>query len=298
MPEDVKVCPLCGGFESSLFDRRSFRQQEVINRICNSCGLVFQSPRMNELELDSFYQAEYRQLYQGREDPIKKDLVVQSKRAETALSFVHNRVPAVSRHLDIGSSAGLFLQCFQKAYGCQSYGVEPGKAYREYAQKRGLAVFASLEELTSGGQDGFDLISMMHVLEHIPDPVTYLSQLREMFTDRSGWLLLEVPNLYAHDCFETAHLFSFSAHTLQQVVQKAGFEVAAVQKHGLPRSQIISLYVTLLARPTGTVGRTLSFIIEPERYVFMKRRLGMLYRRIVTHLAPGRAWLPIEKANL
>ncbi len=298
MPETIQVCPLCGGLKSSPFDRRSFHQQEVLNRICKSCGLVYQSPRMNAAELDSFYQAEYRQLYQGSEDPIQKDLAVQRQRAQAALSFVRNRVDGVSRHLDIGSSAGLFLQSFQNAYGCQSYGVEPGKAYREYAQKQGLAVYASLEELPAVGLGAFDLISMMHVLEHIPDPVVYLSQLREKYLNRAGWLLLEVPNLYAHDSFETAHLFSFSGQTLKQVVLKAGFEVSAIQKHGLPRSKIIPLYITLLARPTSIKGQMLSFTVQPERYAFLKRRLGMLYRRIVTRLMPGKAWLSIDATNL
>jgi 2-polyprenyl-3-methyl-5-hydroxy-6-metoxy-1,4-benzoquinol methylase len=297
MPETIQICPLCGGLESSLFDRRSFHQQEVINRVCESCGLVYQSPRMNAAELDGFYQAEYRQLYQGSEDPIQKDLAVQYKRAEAALSFVRSRVEGVSRHLDIGSSAGLFLQSFQKAYGCQVYGVEPGTAYREYARKQGLAVAASLEELAVQGQGDFDLISMMHVLEHIPDPVIYLSQLRKKYLNRGGWLLLEVPNLYAHDSFETAHLFSFSSHTLEQVVKKAGFEVVAIRKHGLPRSKIIPLYLTLLARPAGIESEMQTFSVQPERYASTKRRLGMFYRRIITRLAPGKAWLSIDVIN-
>jgi 2-polyprenyl-3-methyl-5-hydroxy-6-metoxy-1,4-benzoquinol methylase len=297
MPEIIQICPLCGGRESSLFDRRTFHQHEVTNRLCKSCGLVYQSPRMNAAELDSFYQAEYRQLYQGSQDPIQKDLAVQHKRAEAALAFVRSRVVGVSRHLDIGSSAGLFLQKFQKAYGCQAYGVEPGTAYREYARKQGLAVAPSLDELPAQGEGAFDLISMMHVLEHIPEPVIYLSQLKDKYLDRAGWLLLEVPNLYAHDSFETAHLFSFSSHTLEQVVLKAGFEVAAVRKHGLPRSKVIPLYLTLLARPAGKKGEMQSFSVKPERYASTRRRLGMLSRRIVTRLAPGKAWLSIDANN-
>jgi hypothetical protein len=136
---------------------------------------------------------------------------------------------------------------------------------------------------------------MMHVLEHIPDPASYLALLKQRYLNAAGWLLIEVPNLYAHDSFETAHLFSFSAHTLAQVVCKAGFAVSAIQKHGLPRSQIIPLYVTLLARPVNSkTGRT-AYAVRPERGVAVKRRLGMLYRRILTRLAPEKAWLPMDE---
>ncbi len=291
MPEVITICPLCGGSASIPFDQRSFHGQPVANRLCTSCGLVYQSPRMSAAELDDFYQAEYRQLYQGKEDPIQKDLVVQRKRAEAALAFMHDRVPAISRHLDVGCSAGLLLQRFQTVYGCQPYGVEPGRAYREYAQNQGLPVAASLEELAALHPDRFDLVSMMHVLEHMADPVGYLSQLRQGYLSPSGWLLLETPNLYAHDCFETAHLFAFSAHTLQQVVRKAGFEVVAVKKHGFPRSQVIPLYLTLLAQPSEEAEPA---IVQPESHVALKRRLGMLYRSFVTRLMPGKAWLAAE----
>jgi 2-polyprenyl-3-methyl-5-hydroxy-6-metoxy-1,4-benzoquinol methylase len=293
MPEDVKACPLCGSAESSLFDRRSFHQQDITNRLCKSCGLVYQSPRMSEAELEGFYQAEYRRQYQGREDPVQKDVFVQRRRAEAALEFVHTRIQGISRHLDIGCSAGLLLQRFQRTYTCQPYGVEPGTAYREYARQQGLVVYASLEQLSAETQGVFDFVSMMHVLEHVPDPVSYLVWLREKYLDRAGWLLLEVPNLFGHDSFETAHLVSFSPHTLAQAVQKAGFAVTARQIHGLPRSQIIPLYVRLLAKPDDRNAGTHAYKIWPERNTVAKRRFGMLYRNIASRLAPQKAWLPI-----
>ncbi len=295
MPENVGACPLCGGAESSLFDRRSFHQQEITNRVCKACGLVYQDPRMSAAELDLFYQAEYRLIYQGQEDPSPKDLAVQRGRAAAALEFTKGRLPQITRHLDIGCSAGLFLQAFQQAYGCQPCGVEPGRAYREYARRQGLAVVAGLEELPVDQRDSYDLVSMMHVLEHIPNPIEYLARLREMHVKPEGRLLLEVPNLYAHDSFETAHLFSFSAQTLAQTVMKAGYEVLAVRKHGLPRSRLIPLYVTVLARPSASRGSSPAFKIVPEKSAGLKRRLGMFYRRVVTRLAPSRAWLTIER---
>lgn len=283
MPETVLACPLCGADRHQLFDRRKFYGQEVTNQLCCQCGLVYQSPRMSAQEAGVFYEQEYRRLYQGSAGPNTKDLSVQQQRADVLFAFTRPRVEAVSRHLDIGCSAGLLLKRFQAGYLCQSMGIEPGEAYRQYAQAAGLQVYASLDELPEGR---FDLISLAHVLEHLPDPVNYLIRLRQDFLYPNGHLLLEVPNLYAHECFEIAHLISFSTQTLLETVRLAGYDSTFIRPHGLPRSTVIPLYLTLLAVPGGSPQPPRPL---PETQVRLKRSLGVFYRRLLSRLKLGNA---------
>ena len=287
MPETVSSCPLCGSPDSRLFDQRKFRERPVTNVICHECGLVYQTPRMTEAESKAFYEAEYRLLYQGQEGPDPKDLAVQAARAQGALKFVSGQVKGCTRHLDIGCSAGVLLQKFASHYQCQATGVEPGTSYREFARSQGLRVYSSLDEINHNGKPNFDLVSMMHVLEHLPNPVDYLRDLRLKCLLPAGWLLIEVPNLFAHDSFELAHLVSYSTHTLVQVVTKAGFKVTLLRAHGLPRSRLIPLYLSLLAQP----GEVANNPTRPEHLVGLKRRAGFFYRRVVTRLAPRQAWI-------
>jgi len=295
MTEDVRCCPLCGGERSRLFDRRESRGQVVTNRICHSCGLVYQSPRMTEEETAAYYRAEYRRTYQGVEEPVARDLAVQTARAQSLLGFVRPHIASIGRCLDIGCSAGLILQRFKDHYNCQPVGVEPGDAYRVYAREQGLTVYPSLDELERAGEARFDLVSMSHVLEHLPDPVGYLGHLRETLIAPAGWLLVEVPNLYAHDSFEAAHLLAFSPHTLRETLRRSGFDVVEFEQHGRPNSQILPLYLTVLCHPAAQPdastmpGAGLS-PVRPERGVALKRRLGMLRRRILARLFPQRAW--------
>jgi len=289
MSEIVKNCPLCGGETSRHFDRREFRGQVVVNCICQDCGLVFQSPRMTEAESVAFYAEEYRLLNEGSVDPTTRNIAAQKARAESLLAFTVPFVEKVSRHLDVGCSMGILLQRFAEQFHCQPVGIEPGEAHRTRACKAGLAVHASLEDLEKAGAGRFDLISMSHVLEHLPDPVGYLVHLREALLGPKGWLLLEVPNLYAHDSFEVAHLVSYSAHTLLQTLKKAGFEIVKIERHGRPRSALLPLYITLLARPKTTSSQPLD--IQAEQQVPLKRQVGMLRRRILEKLMPKRAWL-------
>lgn len=291
MSQPVERCPLCASPESRLFDRRSFQGIEVRNQICTRCGLVYQSPRMSDDELALFYEAEYRRLYQGSPGPSAKDLAVQRLRADALYAFCQRRVERVTRHLDIGCSAGSLLQRLQAGLGSQPVGVEPGQAYRQHAQAQGLRVYAALNDLKTAGEPHFDLVSLAHVLEHIPDPLGYLAELRQELLAPDGWLLLEVPNLYAHDSFEVAHLVSYSPHTLRQVLEQAGYSITILEAHGRPRSKRLPLYLTALARPAA---RPAASSVIPETGVASKRRRAMLRRRILERLSPRQAWLPID----
>lgn len=294
MPEIVKYCPLCGSQLSRPFDQREFRGHEVVNRICYDCGLVYQSPRMTTAELDDFYTRAYRQVYQDEAGPTPKDLLIQSERAAALLEFVADSVDGTNRHLDIGCSAGVLLTRFRERYNCDVIGVEPGAAYRAFARSRGLTVYPDLANVQAANESRFDLVSMAHVLEHIPAPVEYLANLRANILTPAGWLLIEVPNLYCHDSFEIAHTISFSGHTLRQTLHKAGFEIVALEKHGQPRSELLPLYLTVLARP----GRaTLKVELQRERGATLKRRIGMFRRRVLQKFFPRRAWVPLKKTE-
>jgi SAM-dependent methyltransferase len=149
-----------------------------------------------------------------------------------------------------------------------------------------LTVYATLEDLKVQQEPRFDLVSLSHVLEHLPNPVKYLAQLRDAILTPGGWLLLEVPNLYAHDSFEVAHLVSYNAHSLVQVVTKAGYEIVALEKHGRPHSALLPLYISLLARPVTLQ----TWGLQPEHFVAFKRCLGMFWRRLIIRLFPRWAW--------
>jgi SAM-dependent methyltransferase len=288
MSKIVQFCPLCDSGRSKFFERFKFRGREIVNRICLNCGLVFQSPCMDEAEAAAFYETEYRLLNEGSVTPTARNVAVQHARAESLVAFTQPVIDHLTSQLDIGCSTGILLGHFEESYHCRPAGIEPGEAHRSHARQAGLTVYASLEELEQNENTRFSLVSMAHVLEHLPDPVGYLVHLREARLEPAGWLLLEVPNLYTHDSFETAHLVAYSTHTLQQTVEKAGFEVVRLEKHGRPRSAWLPLYISLLARPRS--GAQSTFRLHPERLVASKRQIGMLRRRFLERFFPARAW--------
>jgi 2-polyprenyl-3-methyl-5-hydroxy-6-metoxy-1,4-benzoquinol methylase len=289
----VKHCPLCRFEQHHAFDERLSFGTPVRYVICDRCGFVFQPVDKLPEEMDNFYSVDYRLIYQGSEAPTTKDRLIQSARAAHLIGLLDKSyLSSVHRVLDVGSSAGIFMLKLQEHYGCQAVGIEPGSAYRRQAQDQDLLVYPSLEAMSAAETARFDLISLVHVLEHLVDPLETLIKLRSEWLTPDGWLLLEVPNLYVHDSLELAHLSAFSRHTLSEMVAQAGYRVVWCGSHGKPRSRLLRLYTTLLARPLapGLYPPTL----HPDRMVSFQRQAGLAYRRIVEHLLPSLAWLPTE----
>jgi len=287
MSEKVQYYPLCKSEHNRLFDSRSFHGNSVVNRVCQNCGLVFQSSRMTEVESTPFNAEEYRLLNEGSKDPTAHNNANQRARAESLWAFTQPYVEKVSRYLDVGCSMGILLQRFTDKFHCEPVGIEPGEAHHTLARKDGLSVYASLEELEKVGEGHFDLISMAHILDHLPDPVGYLVYFRETLMEPPGWRLIEVPNHYVHDSFETAHLVSYSAHTLCQTLEQAGFEIVRLKKHGRPRLGCLPLYITIFIRPCSGIFNP--FCLQPERFVLLKRQIGMFRRHVIERIVPSRA---------
>jgi SAM-dependent methyltransferase len=133
--------------------------------------------------------------------------------------------------LDIGCATGTFL-CAAQARGWRVTGVEVAEYARVKAAERTRAeVFASCDDLAA--ERRFDVVTLHHVLEHIPHPVEFLRQtVRPRVTRR---LLIEVPNFGSlasrvcgsrwRDLRLEQHISHFTHRTLASVVESAGLSV-------------------------------------------------------------------------
>lgn len=286
-------CPLCGAMQARVLEKVSSFGFNVPYYHCKACGFVFQDAAASKAADPAFYAETYRKLYQATEEPTPKDLRQQSLRAADQVRFLRaNMVKNLGRVLDIGASSGRMLAALREAYQAESVGVEPGNAYRALAEAEGLRMFPSLESLLASQPQPFDLVSLMHVLEHFDDPLGSLRQIREKLLSPQGWLLLEVPNFYAHNSYELAHLSCFTPASLKEILRKAGYRVVSLRKHGYPRSEIFPLFLNALAVPLDNPPDPIETRVE--RFVPIRRKLAMLRRNILSRLLPRKAWLPLE----
>lgn len=95
--------------------------------------------------------------------------------------------------LDFGSGKGLFL-AVSKESGWQGLGIETAKDRADFArEKYGVEV---RQEFYSGGkieEENFDLVTLNHVLEHLPDPLGLLKELLDSNLSKDGLVYIEVP---------------------------------------------------------------------------------------------------------
>ncbi len=154
--------------------------------VCNECGVL-------QKVIDPEWLTAVEQIYvsytinhqSGGADPVLFNSVCGSApRAEILVSLLKNRGGLKSQGcmLDIGCANGNILQRFAQHFSEWSlHGMDRSPFWREtiLAIPGVDAHYSSLAE-TEGQR--FDLIVMSHVLEHIPDPATYLRELRGYLT--------------------------------------------------------------------------------------------------------------------
>ncbi len=132
--------------------------------------------------------------------------------------------------LDVGCATGTFL-AHARSRGWEVAGVEVAEAARERAVRDlNAPVARSLDELEP--QTSFDVVTLHHVVEHLPEPRALLRQLRPRVRRR---LLIELPNFaslasrvhgpFWRDLRPDQHVYHYVPATLRRLTEAAGFTV-------------------------------------------------------------------------
>lgn len=165
--------------------------------------------------------------------------------------------------LDIGAGTGDFLVT-AKASGWQTTGIEPNKNAKNLAISKGISFVNSIESIEN---QQFDVITMWHVLEHVPDVEHQIKQLKRLLKPE-GTLIIAVPNYKSFDAqhygkFWAAydvprHLWHFSKTSIQKLVSRENLKLAKI----LPMV-FDSFYVSLLSEKykTGKMNFSKAFWI-------------------------------------
>lgn len=288
--QDVLSCPICSSPRRVSFAMPRDAGRTLTYLACRRCGHVYQSPRMDARELEAFYSGQYRLLQQGTPDPVSKDLLAQAARAVVTLRLTGDLPRNVSRHLDVGSSSGALIEAFRARFGCAGVGIEPGEAYLRYSLARGVATYPSTDDLAKAGEGPFDLVTAMHVLEHVADPVGELTRLRVEQMVSGAHLLVEVPNLADHQAFELAHLHAFTPSSLSDAVRRAGFHVVWSRVHGGYRSPVLRLYITVFAQAEDRPSKDPTYLPFASVRSRLSRRIGVAKREFFTRYFPDWTW--------
>jgi len=277
--EKVEACPLCGGPKEEFYRQ----VEEYICGVpgkwdyqrCRSCDLLWLTPRPIQEDIAKIYPEVYfDSLDSSHDSPLSRlkrrvnHLICSNgfgyrpsegstmERATGRLlgwtpflrdmSLVSIRClegPAHGKLLDVGCGDGVWL-AQMRDLGWDVVGLEPSPETAAIARSRfGLRVVPGfLEEGTLEGEL-FDAITLVHVIEHVPNPVELLARCWKLLAT-GGRIVLATPNLnaWAHKLFKNhwcsldppRHFTLFSGKSLRSAMEKAGFRVDLIRSSSWP----------------------------------------------------------------
>ncbi len=223
-------CHLCRAESSEVVSSHDRHGNPLETRVCNGCGQVFNNPIPDDEELAEFYALNYRKEYKGSTKPRKRQIMRNFRRMSDILTQYQDMYMKAENVLDVGAGSGEFLYAMQ-LLGKSAEGIEPNQDYAQYCREHLSINVKTGEILTANYQQGsFDFINLSHVLEHLNDPVRYISILAG-WLKHNGTLYIEVPNIFSYaaskskgNMFHWGHIFNYSPWTLRAVCGLAGLE--------------------------------------------------------------------------
>jgi SAM-dependent methyltransferase len=244
----LNTCPLCGNKESELIrvednkfspnnekEKQFFSQyqkDQIHLMMCQKCHFCY----VDKLPKDPlFYEAlysktqcdyEYEYNYHGKKD-IYKDIKRQL-----------NQYCPSGQLLDIGTWCGTLLSFLKNDYSV--IGCEISQPAADYAVSIGLDVKVGSFDSVGFEAESFDIITIIDVLEHLPQPKRVLEKIYRLLKP-GGIVYIKVPNIQSQInkqnflqflrlssegvCPNYVHINHFSHESLSSVILSLGFEI-------------------------------------------------------------------------
>ena len=247
-------CPICNNsdFKEFIKTKDFFLTQEDFSiYYCISCGFKFTYPVPSPENIGIYYKSSE---YVSHSDT-KKGLfyqlyhIVKNYTLKNKFNLI-NKYSKKGSILDYGCGTGDFLKAF-KENNWNCFGVEPDTKTRQYATEKQNLNIISPEKIDVFEKKSLEVITLWHVLEHIPDLNEKLITFKSLLKD-NGTLVIAVPNCDSYDAeyYEKywaaydvpRHLHHFNKKTLTLLLEKNGFEVIKIKN-----MLFDSFYVSMLS---------------------------------------------------
>ena len=188
---------------------------------------------------------------------------VKSIALKNKLNLINSEQSQKGKILDIGAGTGDFLLT-AKNDGWETFGIEPSDRAKNIAKQKGISFVEETSELEN---NSFDVITMWHVLEHVPNLELQIQELKRLLKP-TGTLIVAVPNFKSYDAkhygefwaaFDVPiHFWHFSKKAIQSLFEKVDMKLEKI----LPM-KFDSFYVSLLSEKykTGKMNFVKAFFV-------------------------------------
>ena len=232
---EIKICPVCQGseFQSELrcIDYTVSRETFQIAK-CSRCSFLITTPRPDDQNIGSYYLSEDYISHTDKPASLidRIYLLARGFTLQWKLSLIGTQ-NAQGKILDYGCGTGNFLEkCRENNWSI--FGVEPSSEAREiHGEGIKTKIFKSIDDVQ---ENNFDVITLWHVLEHVPDLNATVKKLKSKLSD-GGTIFIAVPNPLSWDAKRykehwaaydvPRHLWHFTQDTMKDLLQNNGLSI-------------------------------------------------------------------------
>ena len=236
--QPIGKCPLCGGADFETISKSDKFNHGIENVICKNCSFVFMNPAPTEKSLDNFYKNRYWEFYFSPKPSNKMLSVTKNpERAKYHYNYLKDKINLknIFSFVDVGGGDGSFIKTLftQVTNGEEFVLVEPSNSYRKFAVENNSCTYDCTDITKVSKSSNRRLISMIHCLEHISNPLKFLSNISDLM-NVGDYLFIDVPDVFKYwhvSEVHVAHTNHFNKDTLSLLLNKSGFEVIDVGAH-------------------------------------------------------------------
>ena len=256
--EDV-ACYFCGANEGSLWgEEAGYRARK-----CAGCGLVYVSPRPRQAEIAEAARTGEHASERGALSVTGRYRKSRVRRHRKTIDRMFGDLVgrAGIRWLDIGAGFGELLQAVSMVFpGAVLTGVEPNAAKRQVAEERGLTL--SDMSLAALPRRQFDVVSVMNVWSHLPDPAEFFGEVHFLLADEGHVLVetgtggeLDSAEYYPDALLLPDHLSFAGERHVVGILERAHFVIERVQRRRLDTLPFAAQHAAkfILGRPTRLI---------------------------------------------
>ncbi len=247
-------CPVCNS-------KKIFKKEEIKDHFlskesfslyeCKDCQVLFTNPRPEDKELGKYYDSKEYLSHSTKQNGIfgKTYALLRRFNIQRKYQIVQNLI-SIGKILDIGCGTGELLNFFQQRnWECE--GIEPNIMAKEFAKTKYHLNVNDESHIRKIQNKSFDIISMWHVLEHVPNINKRMEEVHRLLKN-NGYLIIAIPNLTSWDAgfYKTywagydvpRHLYHFTPEAFQLFANKHNLQIIDI----LPL-KLDSYYVSFLS---------------------------------------------------
>ena len=255
-------CPLCNAnidsqivVSNHVFGSTSTKKSAFFK--CQKCEVIYQYPGLTKDEESKFYADEFEKFMSSRSgksggwDNVEKHINANLENKNRRLEYLKPFLKEKSKVLEVGCSSGFMLYpLIEKGHEC--IGIEPSGVFSKHLIDYGIKIFEDIDYLYfENSKYKFDLIMHFFVLEHIKDPMNFISKQINLL-NKGGTLIFEIPNsadalhsIYDIPAFErfywsVAHPWYFNEKSLKYLLDSLNlsYELIRDQRYDLSNHMV------------------------------------------------------------